>query len=664
MRARARGERGAVLMITSVIALGAMVMVGLVVDLGQLRVDRRTNKGVADMAARAGVGRLAFGPWSGVCKAREFLLGNWKTISAFDTGSETWSDGAAVVRPANPCPLVASKPDAVPCAPNNPSTWAKLQATAGQGRFTIEIQSGYALPDPRFANDAALGDTGVADQGSCDNLAVIISEMVKPAFAQAGGAGPSLVRVRSVGRLNSAETLDFVAALQLLELEGCDVLVSGGTNTRVIAQPFGVYPGTIQIDSLGNKCSSNQRIINGQAGGTVAVPRPTILACGATSTYVDCKPGTGARPSRIGVYAKNFANTSSIIGDPSAYGDSVAVASPRTGRKYTDERYLTSIRALDLDAQSVVTGNSGLPPGCLVVLLNSCVGSEGRMWLVLQGADCISLSVFFAVPGRTSAQNIWFNCGTSGDVNVNVPLTLSAANSFIVVRGHLQVSSAFTITDPRKVYVGGRSSGNAIGVDVSGSTSIFNVNAGGASACSGRSGPGHSNRLVVGAGSVKVGSGGGVRLCQTFTYLASGYGKVPASDGIYPGPAASATYTGTIAISSGGTVDLSAPNEITGRLPSVEELKTTNPLEELGLWTEAGGTANGLAGGAASKLTGVFFLPNAKPFDLVGGGSLPIELSAQFVSTTLKVSGGATVNLVPNPEDSIPVRIYTTLLVR
>ena len=43
---------------------------------------------------------------------------------------------------------------------------------------------------------------------------------------------------------------------------------------------------------------------------------------------------------------------------------------------------------------------------------------------------------------------------------------------------------------------------------------------------------------------------------------------------------------------------------------------------------------------------------------------MPIDLSAQFVSTTLEVTGGATVNLVPNPEDSIPVSIYTTLPVR
>ena len=55
---------------------------------------------------------------------------------------------------------------------------------------------------------------------------------------------------------------------------------------------------------------------------------------------------------------------------------------------------------------------------------------------------------------------------------------------------------------------------------------------------------------------------------------------------------------------------------------------------------------------------------NAAAFSLTGGGALPIRLSAQFVTTRLSVTGNATINLVPNPEDSIPVRIYTTLLVR
>lgn len=665
---RRKDEKGAILVVTTFVAIGAMLMVGLVLDLGQMRVDRRINKGYTDVAARAGISRLAFGPWSGVCKAREFLLGNTALFSSFDAGSEVWSNvgtpaAPAVVKASNPCPAVAAAPDAVPCSPNAPATWAKLQATAGAGRITIMIQAGYVLPDPAFPSDADLGDTGAAEQGSCDNLAVVLTQRDSPTFAKVGGATSKLVRVRSVGRLNATETLDFVAALQLLERTRCDVLQTGGANTRVVAQPFNTYPGTIQIDSIGDgSCPSP--ILNAQAtsGG------PSVVACSTNSVLAACRPGIGTRPARIGIYAINFNKADNIVssGFPSTYGDTKAIPSPRTSRKYTDRRYRANVAALDAEVKAVMTAANHLPPGCTTVSASKTCTGNGVQWLVLergngQTADCNNLATFFAVPGRLLAQNIWFDC----DLNVTTPLTFLAANSYIVVTGSLTVNSAFVISDPRKVYVGGSDTGNKVGLDLTGSSSTFVVNAAGAPLCSGRTGAGHSNRLVVGKGSFKAAAGSTVRLCQTFLYLASSYDKVPSVDGTVPCLTSTCSnYSGTLSVSSGSFVDLSAPNEITGRLPEAVELLTTNPFEDLGLWTEAGGNTNGLAGQAATSLRGVYFLPNADSFNLAGGGSLPIDLSAQFVATTMKVTGGATVNLVPNPEDSIPVTIYTTLLVR
>ena len=657
MKRHRADERGAVMVMTALIVVASVLMVALVVDLGQLRVDRRGNKSITDLAARAGIARLAFGPWSGVCTARQYLLANAGFFQGFDPGSETWSNAAAQAYPSNPCPAVVSAPDATPCSPNQPATWAKLQATALQGRFTVEIQSGYVLPDPRFPDDAGRGDTGAPEQGSCDNLAVILTERQAPSFAQVAGIGARSIRVRSVGRLNATQTLDFVAALQLLEQHKCGVLQTGGANTRVIAQPFGVYPGTIQIDSAGDTGSCPQPILNAQAtsGG------PSVLACSTVSTNPDCRPGTGTKPSRIGVYAANFVKPANIISTayPSTYGDTKIIGSPRTGRKFTDLRYRTNVAGLDQDAKSVLTGNNGKPPGCTSVVANACTGN-GVTWLVLQQSDCNGLAAFFAVTGRAGAQNIWFNC----DLNVNTPLTLSAAGAYIAVTGQLAVNAAFTVTDPRKVYVGGQPNGAKVGLDLSGSAAVLNMNAGGQASCSARTGAGHSNRLVVGNGSVKVGAGATVRICQTFMYLASGYDKVPTRDGTTLCTSPCSNYTGTISVSSGAFVDLSAANEITGRLPTAAELATSNPFEDLALWTEAGGNTNGMAGGSATKMTGVFFLPNADSFTLSGGGSLPIDLSAQFVADTMQVTGGATVNLVPNPEDSVPVTIYTVLLVR
>ena len=651
-------ERGVVLVITALVVVALAAIVALVVDLGQLRSDRRSNKAVADVAARAGISRLPFGPWAGVCQARRYLLDNAKGFDAFDAGSETWSNAAtpATVAGTSPCPANVLTPDPTPCQPNAPATWAKLQATAGGGRFSIEIQAGYAMPDSRFAEDTGRADTGNPAAGSCDNLAVIVTQRRPLLFAPVLGVADGESRVRSVGRLNAIETLEFVAALQLLEEHKCAVLETGGANTRVISQPFQTYPGTIQIDSAADSGSCPSPILNGQAtaGG------PSIVACSTDSTNLSCLDGTGTRPSRIGIYALNFSRPPGYItsGYPSTYGDTAAMASPRTGRKYADRRYRANVRSLDATVKSVITGNSGRPPGCATVVNNACTGN-GTTWLVLQPSDCGSLATFFLVPGRSSAQHIWFNC----DLNVTTPLTLSAANSSIVVTGQLEVSNVFTITDPRRVYIGGRATGNKVGLDLSGG--VFTVNPGGHLSCNTRTEVGHTTRLVVGSGSMKVSSGATVRMCQTFVLLASGYDKVPSVDGNSPcQTSACAGYTGTISISSGGFVDWSAPNEIRDRLPDATELATTNPFEDLALWTEAGGNGNSMAGGATTSMAGSFFMPNADAFNLTGGGALPVYLSAQFIATSMKVSGGATVNLVPNPLDSIPTSVYTVVLVR
>ena len=655
-----RDEGGLVVVLVALLMVVLSMIAALVIDIGQLQTDERTNKGVSDVAARAGVSRLAFGPWAGVCRARSFLLTNAKGFSAFDAGSEQWSNAATppTIYPSSRCPSNPLTPDATPCAPNTPSTWAKFTATARNGTFTIEIQSGYALPDPRFASDTAAGDVGDPVAGSCDNLVVIVTQARPPFFAQVGDFSSTTTRARSVGRLNAIQTVDFVAALQLLEQHKCDVLQTGGNNTRVIAQPYGTYPGTIQIDSADDAGSCPQPIINAQAtsGG------PSVLACSVNSTNPDCLPGTGTRPSRIGLYALNFSRPAGEMTTPSGstYGDTLAVASPQTTRKPADRRFRGNVTNLDAEVQTIITGNSGRPPGCTSVTGNTCT-ANGRTWLVLQPSDCNDLAVFFLDPARTAAQNIWFNC----DLNVTLPLTLSAANSYIVVTGQLAVNGPFTITDPRKLYIGGQATGSKIGVNVGGGTSIFNVNLGSNLTCSTRTGPGHANQMVVGNGSFKVSSGATIHMCQTFVELASGFGKVPATDGTPPcQTAACGSYSGTISISSGSFVDWSGPNGVTGRPPTVEELTTTNQFEDLALWTESGGNTNGMSGSASTSMAGAFFMPNADAFNLAGGGALPVHLSAQFFATSMKVTGGATVNLVPNPLDSIPTTVYNILLVR
>ncbi|HUQ62136.1 MAG TPA: hypothetical protein VM121_00090 [Acidimicrobiales bacterium] len=662
LASRSRDERGAVLVLFTLSLVAMCAVVALVLDLAQIRTARRVTKNATDVAARAGVGRLQFGPWSGVCKARDYLLSNARQFSAFDAGTETWSNPAIppVLKGVSPCLAVVGTPDVTPCLPNVPATWAKLTATAGNGRFIIEIQSGYSLPDARFSSDAsATADNGDPLKGSCDNLAVIVTQKQRPFFAGIVGGKDKPVMIRSVGRLRGIQISDYVAALQLLEKHKCGVLQTGGANTRVVAQSFGIYPGIIQIDSQDDSGSCPQPILNAQSttGG------PSVVACSTDSALAACAPGVGSAKSRIGIHALNLSRPAGHIATayPSTYGDTAAVATPQTGRAPVDIRYRQNIVNLDASAKSFINGNSGRPPGCAAIVNNACTGN-GVSWLVLQQADCNSLTAFFQVAGRTAMPRIWFNC----NLTVNVSLALTSPASTIVVTGQLSVGDHFTITDARKVYVGGQSTGPKIGLQLSGNNSVLSINQASASSCKTRTGAGHTTTLVVGAGMLKVSSGATMHLCQTFVYLASNFDKVPTTDATDPcTTTACSNYGGVLEVGSGAFADWSAPNEITDRIPNVTELGSTNPYEDLGLWTEAGANnGNTMSGGSATSLSGVYFMPNADSFNLAGGGSLPIYLSAQFIATTLKVTGGATINLVPNPNDSVPITIYANLLVR
>lgn len=667
---RPRGdEKGLVMVVTAAAMTTIFAFVALVIDVAQLRTDRRINKSVTDMSVRAGLGVLNLGPWSGVCRASAFLITNSPAFDAFDPGSEKWFQLGAPLSllTSSPCLNTNSAPFINLCLPGtlgvpDTSTWGRLTATAGGGRFTIEIQSGYQMPDARFPEDlVALSDTGDPEKGACDNLVVIVTETRPPQFAGIFGAGDKKTTIRSVGRISNLVSEEYSPALLLLEREGCNTLEVTGSNSRVFAQPYLTYPGVIQLDSANRAgCASNQAVLNGAAtsGG------PALVVCSArtVSPTPGCNLALGDKASRIGMYALNFqppgAHTTTPY--PTSYGDTKAVRGARSGRDPLDRVYRENIVALDGEAQSVLTNPGGLPPGCTSVsLLKTCVGN-GRTWVVVRGTDCSGYGTFFLLnPTYLAAQNIWFNC----DLTVNSPLLLTGINSYVVITGKLSATSTFSIVDPHTIFVGGTESGNARGVEI-GNGGNFNINNAVAGAdCVVLPLVAKSTRMVVGKGSYYMTSGGVVHQCHTFVYMASGYGKVPSTDGTVPCSNPCDTYTGMVSVGSGAVVDWIAPNQIVGRRPTAEEIGSTNLYEDLGLWTEAGG-AQSMSGGGTGHMTGVYFLGNANAFTLTGGAGANVVLSAQFISRTMKVAGGATINLVLNPFDSVPVIVYEMALVR
>jgi hypothetical protein len=654
-RRRADDERGLMIVIYAIAMTVLLTIAALVIDLGQLRTDRRVNKSVADTAARAGVGVLSDGPWAGVCRASAYVRANAREGS-FDAGSEQWfrMNAPTSALAANPCSNTGVAPYTTPCQSDQPGTWGRLTATLSGGLVSVEIQSGYAMPDGRFAEDLKAPD----DSGSaCDNLSVIVKEQRTGVFSGIVG-GQQSTTIRSVARQDQSATLSEVPALLLLEQRRCAVLTVTSANGRVVAQPSGNQAGVMQIDSAADTgvCTSNQAALNGKETSG----KPSILACSASATPIDgaCTASSVEKPSRIGVYGLKVPHPPNVYvtSGPGTYGDTTAVGADPVGRGVVDEVYRENVEKLDGTAKVLLNGDPK-PPGCSTVVGNACTDTNGATWLVLNSTECGAYGTFFTA-ARAASPRIWFGC----DLTVSTSaLTLTGAGATVVVSGALSVRAPFSIIDPSRVYIGGRTGGDKTGLGIGngGNLSIGKPNSDTSCPVSGRA---KYTAMVVGNGAFDIGSSGTIHLCGTSVFMASGFGKVPTVDGTDNCSSPCNTYLGTLKVSSGAVLDWSAPNLIKDRRPTDEDL-VTSPLEDLAFWTEAGTDTNGVSGGASTKMGGVFFLGNADRFTLAGGGGI-VNLSAQFVARRMEVTGGAVVNLVPNPFDSVPIISYELALVR
>jgi hypothetical protein len=688
---------GAVVVLYAMMLTTLLGVTALVLDLSQVRAERQLDKSMADMAVRAGLGVLQVGPWTGICRAEQYILTNSTMFHSWDTNSEQWLELPSVVTALTSSPCVQSPGTLLQniCLPYGTlgnTSWGRIVATADGGRFTVEIDAGYSMPDPRFPEDQTISDNGNPIMGGCDNLAVIITERVPTLFSGVLGMQPITTTIRSVGRVSELTDGQYNPAVLLLEPHGCNVLSVSGNGTRLIAQPFGDHPGIIQIDSADDQggCASNQAVLNGQStsGG------PSIQVCSATSGIAPLpapSPGcnaatlsvteTAAIPSRVGIYALNWQHPA---GDyvtsayPGTYGDTPAVRSAQAGRGPVDAIYRLSVQSLDQVANAAINGNvqsSGAhyPPGCSSIntLTKTCLSSSGVTWGYLNQSDCNSLaSVATLYPTLFALSDIFFDCNL-GVASNNSPvggLLLTGLNSTVVVSGSVSVSSMFSISDPRNVYIGGTNSGSAIGLDLRNGSNFNLDNPVPGTACPPSAGIPKYTSMVVGEGAFDMTSGAIDHLCQTFVYMANGFNTVPTSDGTGPCPCSGSgygNYTGYISVASGSQVDWTAPNLIVGRRPTSQELATITPFEDLAAWTEAGGNAkSGINGGGNSQMTGVFFLPNANSFALAGNSGANVYLSAQFIAQTMSVTGGAVINVTLNPFDSVPYVIYQLVLVR
>lgn len=102
--------------------------------------------------------------------------------------------------------------------------------------------------------------------------------------------------------------------------------------------------------------------------------------------------------------------------------------------------------------------------------------------------------------------------------------------------------------------------------------------------------------------------------------------------------------------------------KIAGGAPPTWTAPTEGPFSGLSFWSELSSSNFQINGGAGVTLGGVFFVPEAKPFGLAGGGDWG-QQHAQFISYQLAVSGGGQANLAPDPS-AVAIPPTLALLIR
>jgi hypothetical protein len=652
---RARGERGVTLIIFALSIVVLFIISALVIDLSFVRQNRQADKNATDFAAAAGVRELDDGSglpnvWKGICAARDYLEANNPELTPL-----THVDAVGNTIP-DPC----VSPPTVYCT--STSNWRSYRGIADGGQILVEIHTGYALPDPDFPEDdgAYDGDDGVASSNGCDHIAVIVRETEGSYFGDIVGSTGNQSTIRSVGRLVQGTEGDITAALILLERNDCEVLDISGTGASVRVLGNGVNPGVIHADSLGNGGGCGAKIFD--VNGTTPPPRiitenaeivdplTTVLAPGQISA-VALTGMAGAQPDNDSdgvdhVCAQavdtDCGATAPVSGDEPSGRELV-------GRGRVDDRYGNAVIDLRDDADDRFAWSTTNPP-------------PTPEWHIPPGGCNPTGSPF------TQAK-IFISC--DGDFVANGKVFESTVRELVIAgnvkftgNGTLHIKGGSSAGSVTRVFVKG-SSGNALQLN---NNRNLLVNDGGLTdsdsdgfVCDQRFASNQSARAEFVIGSGNFGTNGGImRLCQTTLFMMDG--ALPGEDCPIPDPDATALAPydngcgGYVNAAGGSNVDWSAPNAKSTAAVLPDQTDWDN-FEDLAMWSETSahsGTGWRIGGTGGVTLSGVFFTPNANPFDIGGGGTWNI-LDAQFITRKLRIVGGGELRMKPEAFNSISI---------
>ena len=262
-------ERGAVLVITALFVVVALLLTAVVLDLAQLRQNRAANRRTADLVAAAAATTLATPGGTGISACNDawsYFLANTP-----DAGAVTQTPACAITFGT------ACNPDV---ARTTEGRTAKFTV-----RITYPVPYGSTLLDsPDVVGGATQTFNGNADGTACERIGVRIDQSQRAAFASFTNNNQSSTTSRSVARAVSKFDQGGVIALLLLEQTSCNSLTVSG-QAQVIVEANGDKPGYITVDSsaTGGSGSNSCGNTNRWATDAVGIQNSVIRAEGTTS---------------------------------------------------------------------------------------------------------------------------------------------------------------------------------------------------------------------------------------------------------------------------------------------------------------------------------------------------------------------------------------------
>lgn len=667
-RARGSNERGAVLILTAFALVAVTIIASLVVDLGRVKSTRRDAQNATDLAGiAAGFYLSGRGNTTVTSDPRAACRA---ALNSIRTNVESLP--AATALDCNALPATAISPGCT--STTSPVTVDATDAAP----FVLSVQ--YPVPASAIVESRYATGVGTSDGSSqCERMKITLSRTLDGAFTGILGNPRMVAGAKTVVRSSLSRTGSGVAALLLLERVGCATLQTSGGGSQgagVVVQSAGTTPAVIQSDSAGvvgasapTTCTTNENASGYTIYGT-ALP-----AAGGGGPSITAQATASGNAGVIGVRALAVAGRGGAVAvtgiSPAATEASVMSRAPADAKynKPVASGGTAQIEALHTAAygRATMSSSTALAAGYRVLNGAACSGLDTATTPVVEQL------VFVDCPSGFSASSAIFPNATAmiftGKVSVpnNSVLSLPVVQR-VDIRGCLSNCSgggnyALSVAGTLRVNTGGN-----------GTTSP---------SCSTRSGPGAGGtttnwtQLATFSGPIVV--TGTVSLCQTFLYLGensptyvrrtqTATGTSPEN---YPAIAGCSTALpcpsnsggpATISVSGGaGTADWTAPNQLSIQ-PTASSF-AANPYEDLALWTESS-VDSFIKGQGASRTEGVFFAPNSA-MTFTGQATQSQPLNAQFISRTLNVSGQGTLNLKPNPADSLVTPLAgTSILIR